>query len=86
MAFGKSTMGKGCAPVAMSFQRGEEGWRTSMAAVKHRTIRILSKPDIVYRGVVGSSLRDLALRVVEDLTYCHRLRPADGGKGCLLGY
>ena len=36
----------------------------------------ISKPDIAYRGVVGTSLGDF------DLTHCHRLRPADGGGSC----
>ena len=56
----------------MSCQRGLVRWRASMAAVNQSPIRILSKPDIAYRGVLGPPLQGLA-----PVAHCQHLRPAD---------
>ena len=42
----------------MSCQRGYVRWRASMAATPRNPSALIWKPDIAYRGVVGSSLRD----------------------------
>ena len=49
------------------------------AACNGAVLIVLSKPDIAYRGGVGSSLWDFGL------THCHRLRLADGGGWCVMG-